>query len=45
VASKLMTRAVVYNFNVNGWAPFDPRKHTTMNHNVHDMYMDLYEYG
>jgi hypothetical protein len=23
----------------------DPRKHTTMNHNPHAMYLDLYEYG
>ena len=40
-----MRQAVVFNFSANGWAPMDPRKHTTMNHNPHNMYLDLYEYG
>jgi hypothetical protein len=40
-----MTQAVVYNFNINGWAPLDPRKHITMNHNIHDLYLDSWEYG
>ncbi len=44
VASSLLCRAVTYNFCVD-WAPLDPRKHTTMNHNPHNMYLDLYEYG
>lgn len=27
------------------WAPLDPRKHNTMNHNPHNMYLDRWEYG
>lgn len=44
VASSLLTRAVGFRFCYN-WAPLDPRKHTTMNHSPHNMYLDLYEYG
>lgn len=44
LASNLFSQAVVYRFCYN-WAPLDPRKHTTMSHNPHNMYLDLYEYG
>jgi hypothetical protein len=44
VASGLLRQAVAFKFCVD-WAPMDPRKHTTMNHNPHAMYLDLYEYG
>lgn len=44
VTSRLLSQAVAYKFCYN-WAPLDPRKHTTMNHNPHNMYLDLYEYG
>lgn len=39
-----MFRRAGYGFCYN-WAPMDPRKHTTMNHSPHNMYLDLYEYG
>jgi hypothetical protein len=44
VTSKLLSQALAFKFCYN-WAPLDPRKHTTMNHNPHNMYLDLYEYG
>jgi hypothetical protein len=44
LATNLLSRAVAFSFCYN-WAPLDPRKHTTMNHNPHNMYLDLYEYG
>ena len=44
-ASGVLSRAVSYRFCLFGWAPLDPRKHITMNHNHHNMYLDLYEYG
>jgi hypothetical protein len=44
VASNLLCQAVAFKFCYN-WAPLDPRKHTTMNHNPHNMYLDIYEYG
>ena len=44
IASSIFARANVYHFNVN-WAPLDPRKHITMNHNLHNMYLDQWEYG
>lgn len=34
-----------YGFCINGFALLDPRKHTTMNHNHHNMHLDLYEFG
>lgn len=33
-----------YSFCFN-FAPLDPRKHHTMSHNTHNMYLDLWEYG
>jgi hypothetical protein len=44
LASSLLLRANAYRFCIN-WAPLDPRKHNTMNHNPNNMYLDLYEYG
>lgn len=44
LASQLMSKAVVFGFCIN-WAPLDPRKHTTMSHNMHNMYIDLYNFG
>jgi hypothetical protein len=44
IASTLFSRAVSYSF-CYGFAPLDPRKHTTMNHAPHNMYLDLWEYG
>lgn len=44
VASNLLCQAVAFKFCFN-WAPLDPRRHTTMNHNPHNIYLDLYEYG
>jgi hypothetical protein len=44
VASSVFNRALAYRFCVN-FAPLDPRKHITMNHNHHNMYLDSYEYG
>lgn len=44
VASNVFNRAIAYRFCVN-FAPLDPRKHITMNHNHHNMYLDTYEYG
>lgn len=44
VASNLLSKAIAFKFCYK-WAPLDPRKHTTMNHNPHNMYLDLYEYG
>ena len=44
ISLNLLRSPVRYGFCVN-WAPLDPRKHNTMNHNVHNMYLDLYEYG
>lgn len=44
LASGLLRQAVAFKFCVD-WAPMDPRKHTTMNHNPHAMYLDVYEYG
>jgi len=37
----LLNKTISYKFCYN-WAPLDPRKHNTMNHNVHNMYLDLY---
>lgn len=45
MASAVLNRAVSYKFCMFGWAPLDPRKHITMNHNHHNMYLDIYEYG
>jgi hypothetical protein len=44
VAARLLQQAVAFRFCYN-WAPLDPRKHTTMNHNPHNIYLDLYDYG
>ena len=44
IASRLLTRATTYNF-CWGMALLDPRKHTTMNHNSNNMYIDLWDYG
>lgn len=44
VAARLLQQAVAFRFCYN-WAPLDPRKHTTMNHNPHNVYLDLYDYG
>lgn len=44
IANNIFKRANSYRFCVH-WAPADPRKHVTMNHNVQNMYLDLYEYG
>jgi hypothetical protein len=44
ITSSIFKRAVSYNF-CYGFAPLDPRKHTTMNHSPHNMYLDLWEYG
>lgn len=44
MASRLLQEAVAFRFCYN-WAPLDPRKHTTMSHNPHNVYLDLYEYG
>ena len=45
ITAGVVRQAVAYRFSVNGFAPLDPRKHNTMNHYVHNMYLDLYEYG
>ena len=44
IAGNIFRRANAYNFCIY-FAPLDPRKHTTMNHNIHNMYMDLWSYG
>lgn len=44
LASNVVNKAIAYRFCVN-FAPLDPRKHVTMNHNHHNMYLDIYEYG
>ena len=44
ITSTIFNKAVSYNF-CYGFAPLDPRKHTTMNHAPHNMYLDLWEYG
>ena len=44
IATGIFRRANSYSFCLN-FAPLDPRKHTTMNHNLNNMYMDLWEYG
>jgi hypothetical protein len=44
VGSSIFAKANAYAFCLN-FAPLDPRKHTTMNHNIHNMYLDLWEYG
>jgi hypothetical protein len=44
LARNIFSRAVSYRFCV-GWAPLDPRKHTTMTHNNNNMYLDLWEFG
>ena len=44
ITGGIFRRAVSYNFCI-GWAPLDPRKHTTMSHNTNNYYLDLWEYG
>ena len=44
LTSRVCTRSVSYGFCV-GFAQLDPRKHITMNHQHHNMYLDSYEYG
>lgn len=44
IATNIFQRANRFNFCV-GFAPADPRKHTTMHHYINDMYLDLWEYG
>ena len=44
LASNIFQRANKYSFCV-GFAPADPRRHTTMHHSVNNMYLDLWEYG
>ena len=44
IVSNIFQRANRYSFCV-GWAPADPRKHTTMHHSINNMYLDLWEYG
>lgn len=44
LASNLLNQAVAFRFSFN-WAPMDPRKHTTMSHHPHNIYLDLYDYG
>lgn len=43
-ARSLLNKNINFRFCYN-WAPLDPRKHNTMNHNINNMYLDLYEYG
>lgn len=40
-----LLRKTKFGFCLNGMALLDPRKHNTMNHNHHNMYLDIYEYG
>ena len=44
ITTSIFQRANKYHCCV-GWAPADPRKHTTMHHSINTMYLDLWEYG
>ena len=44
LAGGLLRSSSKYGFCVF-YAPLDPRKHNTMNHNAHNMYLDKWEYG
>ena len=44
IATRLLGQASQYNF-CWGMGLLDPRKHTTMNHNPNNMYIDLWDYG
>ena len=48
LSTSRLTRSLLYrspaSFCVE-WAPLDPRKHNVMNHNPHNMYLEVYEYG
>ena len=44
ITNSIFAKAHSYRFCVH-FAPLDPRRHTTMNHNLNNMYMDLWEYG
>ena len=40
-----LLRQTKYGFCLHGFALLDPRKHNTMNHNISNMYLDVYEFG
>ena len=44
ITNNIFQRANAYRFCIH-FAPLDPRKHITMNHNPNNMYMDSWDYG
>lgn len=42
IVSHMLNKTISFKFCLGGWAPLDPRKHTTMAHNSNNMYLDLY---